>query len=727
MYGAWVAADDEQSIRCTVNLTQGDGDFGDFGPTLSSLDLNKGWWRPTKYTFKDSPVTQDGLRWCRYGTNACRGGTEFYGGGQSYCEPGHKGPLCAVCDVGYTFDANEGEGMSKGVCRACKKSSTSISISPGLVVMLVMLFVVVVVLIYRLARRNAMIMRLMNNAIVMAQSDGGAMEDIVEELDHADGWKAKLLKLKKSLSVKVKILLSFLQIVTSMGFNLGVKFPLQFTNFLSALNFVSFNIFVFIPLGCLSTTPTNFYYELTGITVGVGLVFTALMIMDRITPASNTFYFSAGLTLLFFMLPSVSTTVLTTLACEKFQDIDTSYLKVDLSITCKGEDGFVSANRQFWVWYARFMILVYPIGIPLFFATLLHIHRRDICPWIEEHGFYYVIFHHHDWDDNTIEVVNEKRGSDDPHDNPAQHLVFLTGAYEPHMYWFEVFECLRRLLLSSFLILVDPGSSVQIVVAIIICLIAIKFYSFYNPFVEDSDDHLAEASQWQTFFVFFAALLIRLDATDETPQAQLMLSVLLILIVTTGSVIMTCMVAMELYIEHEETLDKKVEAIDADKDSSLVEVERYTIRGAGKLEERITFDGIADIENGDDANGDESDEDDEDDSNTWSDRDTNNMFQPISAFDNDKGAVDMAKAYAAMQNVFGFSDSTQSAQAAEHTSVEADGIPTEVEGISTEVEGISTEAEKVLSEQEAIMLKARAAQYGRPYSMAVHPPEPPEK
>ena len=74
MYGAWVAADDEQSIRCTVNLTQGDRDFGDFGPTLSSLDLNKGWWRPTKYTFKDSPVTQDGLRWCRYGTNACRGG-----------------------------------------------------------------------------------------------------------------------------------------------------------------------------------------------------------------------------------------------------------------------------------------------------------------------------------------------------------------------------------------------------------------------------------------------------------------------------------------------------------------------------------------------------------------------------------------------------------------------------------------------------------------------------
>ena len=118
MYGAWVAADDEQSIRCTVNLTRGDGDFGDFGPTLSSLDLNKGWWRPTKYTFKDSPVTQDGLRWCRYGTNACRGGTEFYGGGQSYCEPGHKGPLCAVCDEGWSWSI---EGLR---CVRCENHDT---------------------------------------------------------------------------------------------------------------------------------------------------------------------------------------------------------------------------------------------------------------------------------------------------------------------------------------------------------------------------------------------------------------------------------------------------------------------------------------------------------------------------------------------------------------------------------------------------------------------------
>jgi len=35
----------------------------------------------------------------------------------------------------------------------------------------------------------------------------------------------------------------------------------------------------------------------------------------------------------------------------------------------------------------------------------------------------------------------------------------------------------------------------QIVFAIIICLLGIKFYSYCEPFIEDMDDHMAEAAQ----------------------------------------------------------------------------------------------------------------------------------------------------------------------------------------------------------------------------------------
>ena len=161
------------------------------------------------------------------------------------------------------------------------------------------------------------------------------MEDIEEELDHADGWKAKLLKLKKSLSVKVKILLSFLQIVTSMGFNLGVKFPLQFTNFLSALNFVSFNIFVFIPLGCLKHDPDEFYYEYRHHRrrrLGVHRA------DDHGRDHSRQQYrnFSAGLTLLFYAAERLNHRAYNP-RVRKVPGYRHSYLKVDLSITCKGK------------------------------------------------------------------------------------------------------------------------------------------------------------------------------------------------------------------------------------------------------------------------------------------------------------------------------------------------------------------------------------------------------
>ena len=50
-------------------------------------------------------------------------------------------------------------------------------------------------------------------------------------------------------------------------------------------------------------------------------------------------------------------------------------------------------------------------------------------------------------------------------------------------------------MLTSALIMIQPGSAAQIVFAIIVCLLAIKFYSYYEPFVEDMDDHMAEAAQ----------------------------------------------------------------------------------------------------------------------------------------------------------------------------------------------------------------------------------------
>ena len=47
--------------------------------------------------------------------------------------------------------------------------------------------------------------------------------------------------------------------------------------------------------------------------------------------------------------------------------------------------------------------------------------------------------------------------------------------------------------------------------------------------------------------------MIRLEATGDSPSAQALLGILLILVVTSGAVIMSVIVAIELYGEHEDS------------------------------------------------------------------------------------------------------------------------------------------------------------------------------
>ena len=59
---------------------------------------------------------------------------------------------------------------------------------------------------------------------------------------------------------------------------------------------------------------------------------------------------------------------------------------------------------------------------------------------------------------------------------------------------------------------------------------SIKMYSFYHPFLDHEDDWLSEIVQWQTFFILFSALLLKLDATSEDNDQQDLLGGILIVI-----------------------------------------------------------------------------------------------------------------------------------------------------------------------------------------------------
>merc|ERR1740138_1344019 len=493
--------------------------------------------------------------------------------------------MCMLCTPKtHTFDEQSGR------CIPCEGGQGGMNFwNPALLLIFFLFFLVLVFLARhvrnKLKEANVSCTDAFGMMLEAAEKGDEAMDEAVEAYAHKDdgddddrepheeNWKVRLLRLKKSLSVKGKILMTFIQIVSTAGGNLGrLEFPDIFTDFTKSLNFVNLNVLSVVPFGCIETG-ANFYTTLVFMTVVPIVLFVIFLVLNK-TTGKNVF-FSAALTLCFFVLPSSSTAILQSLKCEKFTDIDSAYLEADYSIVC-WENGFenMPADRKFWVAYAVIMIFIFPVGIPALFAVNLHMHRYSLCPPMrpvgeepteglraknfENQGWQYIFFHSEMWDHFTLDDI-----SDEDKEN-SEHLSFLTNAYEPHMYWFEVFECIRRLMLSSMLIMINPGTAAQIVVAILVCLLGIKFYSYYNPFVEDSDDHMAEAAQWQTFCIFFAALLLRVDHAGESPDSQMLLGVCLIIIVSAGFLIMGTMIFVELWTEYSDH-QKEVAAYEAER------------------------------------------------------------------------------------------------------------------------------------------------------------------
>ncbi|GMI45467.1 hypothetical protein TrCOL_g8538 [Triparma columacea] len=104
-------------------------------------------------------------------------------------------------------------------------------------------------------------------------------------------------------------------------------------------------------------------------------------------------------------------------------------------------------------------------------------------------------------------------------ENPSlRQLQFLYETYEPRCWWFEVFETIRRLMLTGGLVLFNPGTAGQCVTALLIALMSMRVYAGYKPFIDDKHDTLAEAAQWQLYFTLLGSLCVRVNIYTETKQ-----------------------------------------------------------------------------------------------------------------------------------------------------------------------------------------------------------------
>lgn len=114
----------------------------------------------------------------------------------------------------------------------------------------------------------------------------------------------------------------------------------------------------------------------------------------------------------------------------------------------------------------------------------------------------------------------------------AYHLQFLHKAYEPKFWYWEIVETMRRLFFTALLVIATTGENLQIVGSIIMAVIFMKLYGFFQPYQDDADDYLQEAAQYQVFFTLFGGLIMRTDALKGVPHISQYISAFIIFVNT---------------------------------------------------------------------------------------------------------------------------------------------------------------------------------------------------
>ncbi|CAM9670042.1 unnamed protein product, partial [Sphacelaria rigidula] len=306
----------------------------------------------------------------------------------------------------------------------------------------------------------------------------------------------------------IKIVVVAWQIVTQFSSVVNVMYPDVYERFLSTLNLVNLNLGFILSVSCI--VDTNFYGRLLFVTIGplvvLGLLRGTYAVSMSRNQGSETGiqaakhkHMSIALLLAFFIYSSVSFTIFQTFVCETL-DNGVEYLREDYSLTCS--TGIHTAMQV----YAGLMILVYPVGIPAFFGWWLVSNRHDLA------------------------IVGSTGNALDPRDalDHLQPMRDLWAPYKPHRYYYEVIECGRRIVLTGLAVFLMPESSAQVAIEVVLAAVFIGVSDTLSPFSDLSDAWLYRCGNWVVFFSMYLSLLLKVDASDEDSQSQVVFAKVLI-------------------------------------------------------------------------------------------------------------------------------------------------------------------------------------------------------
>lgn len=171
-------------------------------------------------------------------------------------------------------------------------------------------------------------------------------------------------------------------------------------------------------------------------------------------------------------------------ACDDLED-DRKYLRTDYRIECNA-----SKHIALQI-YSGFMVILYVSGIPAFYGILLFNNREVL-----------------------LTIVGREE------DESIKPITDLWKPYRPERFYYEVIECIRRVLLTGVLVFIFPNTAGQIAVALIIATFFLALSEALAPHASLWDTWCSRTGHAIVFMSIFLALLLKVDVSEERASSQ---------------------------------------------------------------------------------------------------------------------------------------------------------------------------------------------------------------
>ncbi len=397
--------------------------------------------------------------------NTKNGSYEHFG--DMYCKEGHEGPLCEVCtDNNFYFSETDGN---------CVKCPSPTRVTLVLVAIVLAVAVVAAVAAFLVSKYRIVLASYMN---------------IISNL---------------SLRAKLKILVSFCQILSSLEDVYGVRLHDSFTVWMNMFSFLSFDLIQMIGINTSCIASSTLQQVVVGalwpyILVLVLSILAALYKLYLIAKISrfndsdlipNGAYIKVDLKswiirgsviLFYFVIPTVSTNIFDEIKCRAFDDDDlgssVSYLLIDMDIKCDTKDtNYSKISAVFWVFFVVWIILT-----PLGFVALL----AYIKPSVQ-----------------SMRITPL-----------AKSIRFLWQDYDPSMLYWDVIDTLRKIVLTGAIMFIDTkeGSNklLRLVIAGVVSVVYFGVLLAFHPYKRRDDYNLAFLSNLILIFCFLLGIVLKL-------------------------------------------------------------------------------------------------------------------------------------------------------------------------------------------------------------------------